>query len=399
MIKKGYFLSVQGNDIVDEKKNPLILKGINLGGWLMMEGYILGGRNIPEHKFKRKFIKRWGKASLEEFENLFYINFIKEDDFKIIKNLGFNCVRIPFNYRIVEDGSKFRYLKKVVNWSRKYDLLAILDMHSAPGAQNQDWHSDSSGVALLWRKKNYQKKFIEFWEKIASVFREEEAVAGYDILNEPVCEDLDVLFKIYKDVVSVIRKIDRKHIIFLEGNRWAQDIDFLGSPWEDNLVYSIHFYAPLEFTFGFVRNLKYPGKIQGKHFSKDNLKRLLNRYYQIKERYQVPIYVGEFGQQSRCSYCGKEFLWLKDTLEIFKEFGFSWTYWTYKAIAGGMYPDGLFQYLDNPSWVAREKLIFGWETYFSLWEKYKRNIVDSWQTKNFKINPSLAKVLFDGIKI
>ncbi|MCM8800143.1 MAG: glycoside hydrolase family 5 protein, partial [Candidatus Omnitrophica bacterium] len=255
MIQKNYFLAVKGKDIVDERGVPFILKGINLGGWLMMEGYILGGRNIPEHKFKMRFIKRLGKASLEEFEDLFYRNFIKEEDFKIIKKLGFNCVRIPFNYRILEDEDKFKYLKEAVGFCHNYNLWAILDMHSAPGSQNRDWHSDSKGKASLWSNKKYQKKFIALWERIASIFKEERAVAGYDILNEPVSDNLNILLKIYKDTIGIIRNIDRNHIIFLEGNRWAQDIEFLGKPWEENLVYSIHFYAPLEFTFGFVPNL------------------------------------------------------------------------------------------------------------------------------------------------
>ena len=30
------------------------LRGVNLGGWLLMEGYLLGGRNIPEREFKER---------------------------------------------------------------------------------------------------------------------------------------------------------------------------------------------------------------------------------------------------------------------------------------------------------------------------------------------------------
>ncbi|MCM8799973.1 MAG: glycoside hydrolase family 5 protein, partial [Candidatus Omnitrophica bacterium] len=179
----------------------------------------------------------------------------------------------------------------------------------------------------------------------------------------------------------------------LEGNRWAQDIEFLGKPWEENLVYSIHFYAPLEFTFGFVPNLKYPGRFFKRDWSKITLKKILNRYYRIKEKYNIPIFVGEFGQNTRCIYCYKELNWTKDVKEIFEEFDFHWCWWTYKAVASKVYPDGLFQYLDNPSWVNRQGSIFGWETYFSLWEKYKKDIVASWVTANFKLNQNLIKIL------
>jgi aryl-phospho-beta-D-glucosidase BglC (GH1 family) len=391
-----YLRTEKAKIILNSTNKEVILKGINLGGWLMMEGYILGGRNIPEQEFKKNFLKNYGKETLEEFERLFYGNFIQENDFKIIKNLGFNSVRIPFNYRIVENEDKFKYLKEAIRFCKKYKLWAVLDMHSAPGSQNQDWHSDSTGKALLWKEKRYQRRFLSLWEKLSFIFKDEEAIAGYDILNEPVCEDLNILLKVYKNVVKTIRKIDKNHIIFLEGNCWAQEIEFLGKPWEQNLVYSIHFYAPLEFTFGFVPNLKYPGKMFKRFWSKDTLKELLFKYYKIKRKYSVPIFVGEFGQNSRCPFCHKEFSWTKDLLAIFKEFGFSWCWWTYKAVAGKIFPDGLFQYCDNPLWVNRPANTFGWETYYKLWRKYKREIVNSWLTEKFIPHSHLIGILSGG---
>lgn len=386
------FLKVKGEDFVDRYNQRIILKGINLGGWLMMEGYILGGRNIPEHEFKNNFLKKLGHTALEEFEKLFYHNFIREEDFKNIKYLGFNSVRIPFNYRII-NGDKFKYLKEAVRFCKKYNLLAILDMHGAPGSQNQDWHSDSSGTAQLWKNKVYQNEFISLWEKLSFVFKDEEAVAGYDILNEPVAEDTDAVLKVYKEAVKHIRKIDKNHIIFLEGNRWAQDIEFLDKPWEGNLAYSIHFYAPLEFTFGFVPNLKYPDFIFGKFWSKKTLKVLLRRYLEIKREYKVPIWVGEFGQNSRCPFCHKELKWTQDLLAVFEEYGFSWCWWTYKAVASKIFPDGLYQYQHNPIWVNRSANIFGWETYYELWKKYKRQIALSWRTEDYKENKFLMDIL------
>ncbi len=384
-------LKVRKENIVDEKGKEIILKGLNLGGWLLMEGYILGGRNIPEHQFKNKFFQIYGKDALKQFTKLFRENFIRESDFKIIKNLGFNCLRVPFNFRVVEGG--FTYLERVVNFCRKYQIYCILDLHAAPGSQNIDWHSDSSSKALLWKDKKYQERFIHICQVIASRFKGEEAIAGFDILNEPVYKDERVILKLYKDTVKAIREIDRERIIFLEGNQWAQRVEFMGKPWDENLAYSIHFYNPLEFTFGFVRNLRYPGKIFGRYFSKENLRKALMRYYKIKKQWQVPIFVGEFGVNSRCPYCHKEFNWLKDTLDLFKEFGFSWTYWTYKAAASGIYPDGVYQYLGNPAWLSRQEPVLGWETYYRLWKRYKKDIVESWKTEEFKENKALSSLL------
>jgi hypothetical protein len=313
-------------------------------------------------------------------------------DFRLIKNLGFNCLRIPFNYRLIEEGN-MRYLEKAVKLCKENGIYCILDLHAAPGSQNSDWHSDSKGRAMLWKDKRYKERFIHIWQVIAERFKDEDAVAGYDVLNEPVYKDQSVILKYYKDVVKAIREIDRYHIIFLEGSRWAQEIEFLKRPWQENLVYSIHFYFPIEFTFDLVRKLKYPGKISGVYWSKMKLRQILMPYYKIKRKCQVPIYVGEFGQNSRCPYCYRELAWLKDTLELFTEFDFHWTYWTYKAVVSGIYLDGLYQYLENPAWVARQEPIFGWETYYRLWKRYKKDIVESWKTEEFKENKALSSLL------
>jgi aryl-phospho-beta-D-glucosidase BglC (GH1 family) len=392
------FLKVRQGDIITSEGKPIILKGVNLGGWLMMEGYIVGGRNIPEQEFRKNFARYQGSSALREFTRLFRDNFIQEKDFRLIKNLGFNCVRVPFNFRLFQDKQDFRYLEKAVDLCSKYKLWVILDLHAAPGAQNEDWHSDSLGRALLWEKKKLQVEFVRVWQFLARRFKDEVAVAGYDILNEGVCRNTKAMLDVYKMVVKAIREIDKNHIIFVEGNRWAREVKFLGKPWDDNMSYSIHFYMPLEFIFGFIRNLRYPGKMGKKYMSKASLKQELYKYYQFKKNWHVPIYVGEFGQNIRCAYCHKELTWLSDTLALFKQNGFHWTYWTWKAAAQGVYPDGIYQYQGNPAWIKREGPITGWENYYSLWQKYKRDICASWQTKNYTLNQSLASVLTSFLK-
>ncbi|MCK9615502.1 MAG: hypothetical protein M0R48_08365, partial [Candidatus Omnitrophica bacterium] len=97
------------------------LKGVNLGSWLLMEGYILGGRNIAESIFKQNFKKTNGTAALCEFERLFRDNFIKEEDFKNIAQMGANCIRLPFNYRLIKTNG-LSYLKKALMLADKYDI-------------------------------------------------------------------------------------------------------------------------------------------------------------------------------------------------------------------------------------------------------------------------------------
>jgi len=395
------FLKVSGKDIVDETGKKIRLRGVNLGGWLMMEGYILGGRNIPESEFKRSLARRIGKDKSRDFFKEYRDFFINEKDIEIMKDVGFNCVRVPFNYRLVEQDShpyvyskeRLGYLDRLVDWCEKYRIYCILDLHAAPGSQNRDWHSDSSGTALLWEKKNFQDRCISLWKKLAWRYRLRSCVAGYDVLNEPVTEDVTKLNKMYKDIVGNIRSVDKRHIIFIEGNNWAQNLDVLDTSYDDNIVYSIHFYHPIDFTFNFRPGLTYPGRIDGENWNKKKLKGLLQTYVEFVEKHKVPLLVGEFGVNSRCPECSSELKWIEDVLELFDVFNFHWTYWTYKAVAGNIFPDGLFRLLENFHWVSRQGPVRGWENFYTLVKREKREILESLKTENFVKQKDLLSLL------
>jgi len=372
------------------------IKGVNLGGWLMMEGYILGGRNIPEKEFKKNFKKINGEVELKDFENKFRENFIKKDDFKNISLICANTIRLPFNYRIIENN--IEYLEKALDLADEYNLKVILDLHAAIGSQNKDWHSDSAGEALLWKDKKYRLHTYKNWEFLADKFRNKKSLLGYDILNEPVLEDRSILKNFYSDLIKIIKKIDKSHIIFLEGNIWAQEIDFLKDLIEENVWISIHSYQPLNYVFNFVPLYKYPGKIDGVFWDKKRLYNYLKPYYIFSKKHNVKIYVGEFGINWRGGVFG-EVDYLKDLLDIFEEFGFGYTYWTYKAVATYNFPNGIYQYLPNTKYISREGPIFGWENYIYNWKEKKEEIISFWDTSKFNPVKELIEVLKKYFKI
>ncbi len=392
------FLRTHGQRIVNDHGQPIILKGVNLGGWLMMEGYILHSPNLAEQIFKKNFVTALGKKALEDFEKDFRDHFIQESDIKKIAGWGFNCIRLPFNCRIIEslpdkyDGDGLEYLDQVMAWAKKYKVWLILDLHAAWGAQNNDWHSDSLGQALLWQKKEFRKRTFRLWEFLADRYKEETAVAGYDLLNEAVLEDTKLLNVFYKELIKTIRGVDRNHMLFVEGNRWAQDLACLEDFSDDNLVLSVHAYQPLEFTFNLIPHLHYPLKTKTANWEKKDLRQSLSGYAAIAKERQRPIYVGEFGVNDREGLYGED-RWVKDMVSCFQEFGFHWTYWTYKAIKNNVFPDGIFSYLENPPWVNRAGPGMGWDMYSALWPQKRKEIVESWKTKNFSENSSILKTL------
>jgi len=391
--EKLSMLKVKGQDIVNQEGKKVYLRGINLGAWLMMEGYFLHGRNFGEHIFKREFVKHNGKRALKEFTREYRNNFIKYQDIKNIKRLGANCVRLPFNHRLVSVEKNFKYLDEAINWCKRQNIYCILDLHAAPGAQNIDWHSDSDGRALFWRDKKYRRKYWAIWRKVASRYKDEPTIAGYDLINEPVPNNPKLLPRLYARTIKEIRKIDKHHILFLEAHDYAQNLEVLGKPRDKNIVYSIHVYQPINFTFNFQPQLKYPGTIDGRRWDKSKVYNYILPYYKLAQKWNVPIFVGEFGIHYRAPKCYGELQYLRDVLDCFKKFGFHWTYWSYKAIANVFYPDGIWQYLPNSPWVRREGPVLGWENFYSLWGKYKKQIISSWRTDKFTENKYISRLL------
>jgi len=399
------FLKVKKTKIVDRALSPVHLRGLNLGGWLMMEAYFMHAPNRAEQLFKKKFTAELGPTALKEFEKHFRASFIQEKDFAQIAKWGFNSLRVPFNFRLVESApykysqAGLAYLDQVVKWAKKYKIWIILDLHAAPGAQNHDWHSDSLGPAELWTKESNRKRVYALWEFLADHFKDEEIIAGYDLLNESVTNDVKTLNKFYHELIKHIRKVDRNHILFIEGNRWSQDVEVLEEFKDDNVVISIHNYEPLQFTFNFIPHLRYPlkGKASPIQWNEKVTRDHLLTYKKFSERRHVPIHVGEFGVNYREGVYG-EHIWLKEVLKCFNDYGFHWNYWTYKAVKHFMFPDGVMSYYPNTVWVNRPGPLYGWETYHSHWKDKRREMIESWDSKSFTVNTKVLEELQKAVK-
>ncbi|MFA6282299.1 MAG: cellulase family glycosylhydrolase, partial [Candidatus Omnitrophota bacterium] len=314
-----------------------------------------------------------------------------------ISQMGANCIRLPFSYRLLakeypSDG--LIYLKKAFALADKYRIGIILDLHAAPGAQNSDWHSDSMGNALFWEKEKFRKETLNIWDELVSEFKDEPALIGFDVMNEPVLgnKSTAILADFYKNAIQRIKKIDKKHTIFLEGDNWAQRIDFLEELLEENVSISIHTYCPLNYTFNYVPFYKFPGEIDKEFWNVEKIERYLEPYFEFSRKHRVDIFVGEFGVNWRGGHFG-EIDYLLGILSVFEKFNFSYTYWTYKAVSNHVFPDGIYQYIPNNPYVRREGPVYGWENYLDLWAKGKNEIVDFWLTKNFIPNQALINAL------
>ncbi len=383
------FLKRHKTSIRGGNGKPVHLKGVNFGGWLMMEAYFMHAPNLPQQVFEKEFVRQCGAQALSELMGSFRDSFITEADVKQVAFWGMNCIRLPFHYKVGADTQAVFYLDQAIVWARRHKVYLILDLHAAYGAQNSDWHSDSlNGKAELWTKRVNRKKTYALWEKLADRYKDETIIAGYDVLNESVLHDTGLLNEFYRESIRAIRRSDKNHILFIEGKHWGQQVDVLDDFADDNWVYSIHFYEPVEFVFNLIPFMRYPWAA----CNKDTLRRRMEGYFRFAQKKQRPVHVGEFGVNYRQGVYG-EHVYLRDELKCFNDFGFHWNYWTYKAVKNYMFPDGIYSYYPNCQWVHRQGPKTGWHCWGQLWAEHKNEMISSWHTKAFGLNSHVIEQL------
>ncbi len=352
-------LHTESYKLVNAKGEDVFLRGINLGGWLIMEDWFCPVYNDATGDVYSYSVltERFGLDGCYELINIYQDNWITEADFKNIADMGFNCVRIPFWYRNFQSDDKGTWildengeidlsrLEWAVEMCRKYGLYAILDLHGANGCQGNSNHCGLSGSYHFFDQNEqgewYRKQAVELWRVIAERFAGDPAIAMFDLLNEPMCgvniaqRVYSYYWEFYDMCYDAIRAEDPNRVITMIGT-WS--MDKLPDPddygW-NNVVYQYHQYDDAE---------------------SDYTTRIANGWACF---YDVPMYAGEFHPVG-------DTLTLDYTIRAYDTNDVIWTLWTYKGYN---------------SWAARTD----WFAYGSTSAKYTVDLEnDSYETIAYK---------------
>ena len=234
----GDFIHADGTHLVDGNGSRFAIKGINLGNWLVPEGYMFNFKRARSPSEIGDVIEALiGPQEAARFWSEFRDVYIGEEDIRFIKAAGFNTVRVPLHWRLfVEpgdgsadrfEGPGWRLLDRLVGWCRAAGLRVILDLHAAPGGQTGVNHDDGPGFPLVFYVPRYRQLTIALWRALAEHYRDDPTILGYDLLNEPISpyNDMDYLNPrlepFYRDIVAAIRSVDNNHAVLLAGAQWS----------------------------------------------------------------------------------------------------------------------------------------------------------------------------------
>jgi hypothetical protein len=308
------FVRAQDGALVDGTGNPLLLRGVGLGGWLLPEGYMwrLGDGAQSPRQIEALVARLVGEARAAEWWREYRAAFVTEADIARIAASGLDHVRVPINARLVQapDGEPieegYALLDDVVRWSRRHGLRVLLDLHGAPGGQTGTNIDDSPhGLPELFMDARYRALTLRLWHDLAARYADEPAVLGYDLLNEPLPNEwqhrhADDLVRLYRDLTETVRAVDPRHLIVYEGLHWATNFSLFTQRWDDNSCLEFHKYWSAPDEAG------------------------IRPYLDVSAHLGLPLYMGE-GGENRLD-------WLYTAFRLYESFGIGWNLWTWKKI-------------------------------------------------------------------
>lgn len=338
----GQLLTVEGKKIINTSNNQeVILNAMNFGNWMVMEGYMMNSTNqaTSQHEWKEKLSSLIGSSKTETFYNAWLSNYVTQKDIIEVKKWGFNAVRLPLHYEYfinletpdVWNNQGFTILDSVLSWCAAANVYAIVDLHAAPGGQSNGDISDyDSTKPSLWESETNKTKTVSLWRKLSERYKDQEWIAGYDLINEPAWNlpNGTDLRNLYGRITDTIRLNNDNHILFIEGNWYSNDYTGLTPAWDQNMVYVFHKYWSDATT--------------------DDIKWITD----FRETQNRPIWCGEHGENSNDHFT--------KIVETFNANGIGFSWWPMKKFesindfADAKYPLGytdLLNYLGgtNPS--------------------------------------------------
>lgn len=270
---------------------------------------------------------------------------LQEEYFQLIKDAGFNSVRIPVRWSAHADQQApftiqtafFDRVDWAVNQAISRDLTVVLNMH-----HYEEIYEDP---------KSHAQRFLALWAQISDHYKNYSDHLFFELLNEPhnalILESWNHLAQ---EAITLIRKTNPDRPIIVGPGDWnsISHLDYLKLPEEDqNLIVTFHYYQPFRFTHQGAEWVSGSNAWLGTRWNGSDIELQSIRFDFLSaslwgKAHNRPIYLGEFGAYSKADIDSRA-LWTSAVARTAEAYGFTWAYWEFCA-GFGVYDPSLRQW-------------------------------------------------------
>ncbi|MCS7304340.1 MAG: glycoside hydrolase family 5 protein [Thermoguttaceae bacterium] len=251
--------------------------------------------------------------------------------FRMIREAGFQHVRInlhPFrdnpSSKLDEAGLRPEYLETLdwaVDHALQAGLMVVLDFHEfqAMGKEPQKW----------------KPRYLACWETIAQRQKNRPPEVLFELLNEPNSALTPELWnQLLRETLALIRRSNPHRTVIIGPAQWnnISQLKNLQLPAEDrNIIVTIHYYSPFEFTHQGAAFAGRKDKVGIRWGTERDRQAIVADFDQAQAwatKTGRPLYLGEFGVYDRAPPEDRA-AWLSFVTRQAEKRGWSWAYWQF----------------------------------------------------------------------
>ena len=258
---------------------------------------------------------------------------LKEEYLKLVKEAGFDHVRIPIRWSDYTEEAPpykikeifFQRIDEVIEQAEKYGLITIINVH----------HYEE----IMTDPVNHKDRFLAIWKQIAERYQDYPETIYFEILNEPQNKLTASLWNQYlMEAIEIIRETNPDRIQVVGGAYW-NNIDGLRElklPEDDkNIIVTFHYYNPVEFTHQGANWAEGANAWLGRTWTgsfreKRMIELELDRAVKWAQENKRLLYLGEFGAYERADMESR-IRWTSFVAREAAQRNIPWAYWEFNS--------------------------------------------------------------------
>ena len=266
--------------------------------------------------------------------------YIKDEYFSIIREAGFDTVRIPIRWSAHADQNQpykideefFSRVDHIVNEALKQNLTTIINIH----------HYEE----IMRDPVGHRDRFMAMWRQISEHYRDYPENLYFELLNEPhEALTSDLWNDFLAEAISIIRETNPTRKIIVGPADWnnVHRLKDLAFPEDDeNIIVTFHFYTPFEFTHQGAEWVSPSPPVGREWLGTEEEQKQIRDELEIAvqwalEHGNVSLFLGEFGAYSKADM-NSRVKWTYFVAREAEKRNIAWCYWEFCSGFGAYDP-------------------------------------------------------------